>query len=91
LIDELAGIVGVNPEPFTLRELCNMAQGRNRAEWSRTAYIAATIINSNPFRKSTRPVQPCELNPYAQQEQQDKKPDYYISVKTLANAFIKKQ
>ncbi|MDR2169441.1 MAG: hypothetical protein LBP59_04795 [Planctomycetaceae bacterium] len=61
-----------------------MAQARNRAEWNRTAYLAATLINSNPFRKSTRMIQPNELNPYTQKPQQKKKPDFYVSVKEFA-------
>ncbi|MDR0608604.1 MAG: hypothetical protein LBG58_00665 [Planctomycetaceae bacterium] len=52
-----------------------------------TAYLAATLINSNPFRKSTRTVQPHELNPYAKHEKK-KEPNHYISIKTFAKAII---
>jgi len=59
LIFSLAGIVGVSPLEFTLRELLDMAVGRLRSEWERTAQISfminaafgkkADYKNHNPF------------------------------------------
>jgi hypothetical protein len=91
LINQLAGILGMNPDPFTLNDLSEMVHARNKAAWSHTAFISATIINSNPFRKNKRAVEPNELNPYAQQEQRHKKPDVYVSVKKFAKFITEKQ
>lgn len=43
-----------------------MAKGRQRAEWERTALLAA--IGANPYRdtkKHKKPFQPWEFNPFA--------------------------
>jgi len=42
---ESAAIVGVNPDPFTLRELLIMAEAKQRAAWNHTAQLAAIWAN----------------------------------------------
>lgn len=44
-----------------------MAEGRNRADWDRTAATLATIVNANPFRAG-QPIHPRQLNPYRARE-----------------------
>jgi hypothetical protein len=58
----LAGVVGINPDPLTLRRLSAMAHGRQRCLWEHTAVLQAQMINL--LRES--PVSPNELNPYVQ-------------------------
>jgi len=63
LIYELAGVLGINPDPFTLRELLWMAEGKGRENWNHTAALLATMINI--MRSKGRPaIKPSELNPY---------------------------
>ncbi|HEX4123764.1 MAG TPA: hypothetical protein VHY37_03495 [Tepidisphaeraceae bacterium] len=62
LIDRLAGIVGVNPGPLTLRQLSRMAQARREDEWSRCSHLLAKIHNCNRAN-SERAVSPDDMNP----------------------------
>jgi len=41
-----------------------MAEGRNRAAWSRTATILAMLANCNRDPKKTGPCSPDDYNPY---------------------------
>ena len=41
----MAGIVGVDPAPFKLRELRDMAHGRMKHEWEMTSKTIARLIN----------------------------------------------
>jgi len=65
LIYELAGIVGINPDPFTLRELLWMAEGKGRENWNHTASILALIFNVNRDSKKHHAARPSDFNPYA--------------------------
>jgi hypothetical protein len=42
---ELAGIVGVHPGPFTLRDLFRMARGKQKDEWGRFSHLIAATEN----------------------------------------------
>ncbi len=44
MIYEFAGVVGVGPGTFTLKELEWMAAGKLRAEWGQTKMILATMV-----------------------------------------------
>ena len=59
LIWHTAGILGVDPGPFTLRELLVMAEGRSRAAWNHTGSMMALLanINRDPKRRS-KPYRP---------------------------------
>ena len=46
-IYELAGAVGVNPEPYTFREIIWMYRGKGKDEWSRLSVVLATTANMN--------------------------------------------
>lgn len=50
-----------------------MATAHRRAEWDRTAWLCATLINSNPFREGP-PVTPDQCNPMVPEDQQAKAP-----------------
>jgi len=54
LIDELAGILGLDPDPYCLRRLYRMARGRIEQDWEYAAQICATIANSVRDPKTRR-------------------------------------
>ena len=51
-IYELAGIVGVDPKPFTLKKLFWMAEAKERSEWNRFSVLIAKLHNVNQTKKS---------------------------------------
>lgn len=60
MIWKLAGMVGLDPTPYTLRELWWMAHG----SWQQTAAILATLANAHrDQKKHPRAVQPADCNP----------------------------
>lgn len=63
-----------------MRELLWMVEGRNEAEWSRTACVLAMINNQNPYRK--RAVKPAEFMPGA-----DDREKYTMSLSEAARIF----
>lgn len=58
----LAGRLGIDPHPYSLRELTEMENARATEEWDHTSAILATIVNCRPFRKG-RLVDPQKLHP----------------------------
>jgi len=40
-------MIGCDPRPFTLRELCLMSLGKAKEKWSHTSAIITTIVNVN--------------------------------------------
>ena len=51
---ELAGILGVDPGPLTLRELVWMYAGRRREQWLHTAHVMALLANCHRDPKRRR-------------------------------------
>ena len=49
---ELAGVIGVNPRPFTLRKLLWMAEAKERSEWNRAASLMVKIHNAHIAKQS---------------------------------------
>lgn len=82
---EWAGIIGVSPWEFSLKELYLMMTGRQRAEWDRAAQLIATVKNLFATKKSeiSQPV-----NPYRQATQTGKD-DQVLKVdkKFMTNIF----
>jgi hypothetical protein len=65
MIYELAGVVGIDPGPLTLRELFWMVDGRRRDAWDRTAAQIAALFNAAPDPTGKRkPRQPSEFHPF---------------------------
>lgn len=56
----------MNPDPFTLRELVVMAEGRGKMEWGQTSCLMALIANIMRDPKKSKSVKPSEFNPYLQ-------------------------
>ena len=65
IVWELAGIVGVDPGPLTLRELVWLAEARQREAWSHTSQILAMLYNSHRG-KAARAMKPAEFNPFVE-------------------------
>ncbi len=62
---ELAGAVGLDPRPCTLRQLLWAYQGRARFEWSHTSALWAPLVNAIRDPKLKRePWQPDDVNPF---------------------------
>lgn len=55
----MAGEIGIDPHPLTLRQLADMVRGRRRAEWDRVASLGAWIAATGGVT-----VDPLALNPY---------------------------
>ena len=64
LIYQLAGIVGVDPGPFTLAELIDMVDGRQRDDWERHSALLCLIAIANRGSKQ-KEFKPQEFNPFA--------------------------
>lgn len=64
MIYNLAGVLGVDPGPLTLRELLWMAEGRGKSVWIHTSSLLAAIWSGNPNMKKPRLFKPREFNPY---------------------------
>jgi hypothetical protein len=92
LIYQLAGMVGVDPAPLTLRELLWMADGKGRDEWARTALVCSILANCHRDpKKKPRPYTPAEFNPFVKK---DKRNNMILitkdNVHLLREAFIGK-
>ena len=69
---ETAGRAGVDPGPYKLRELCQMADGRSKAEWDQTAVLACALYNA--IRDPKRKRQPFTIADFHPFETRQKKP-----------------
>jgi len=60
----LAGIIGVHPREWSLRELFDAVRGRRREEWNHTCAVLAQLaeIHRDP-KKRTRPYDAGEFHP----------------------------
>jgi len=47
-------VLGLDPGPFTLRELLEMADGRARERWTHTSWLLAMMANVNRDPKKSR-------------------------------------
>ena len=63
MIWQLAGLLGVDPGPLTLRELVWMAEARLQAEWAQTSSVMALIANANRDPKKHGPFKPGDFDP----------------------------
>ena len=59
-------MLGIDPGPFTLRELMDMAEGRARERWTHTSWLLAMMANVNRDPKKSRVFHPDDFNPYAE-------------------------
>ena len=61
----MAGIIGLDPGPLTLRELLLMAESRSQDNWAHTSAILALVANVNRDPKKSRAFKPSDFNPHA--------------------------
>jgi hypothetical protein len=61
---ELAGVIGVHPGPWSLRELLAAVKGRQRELWNHTSSLLAQLaeIHRDP-KKRSRPYDAAEIHP----------------------------
>lgn len=64
----MAGVLGVDPGPFSIRELYWMAEGRRTSQWDHTALLAATVLNSRQGITRAHLIAPRRLHPDYQTE-----------------------
>jgi len=83
-----AGIVGVDPGPYTLREILWMRDGREMTEWNRTAWVCALIANVNRDPKKSKAFQPIDFHPMRKDIEKDQ-PKQRVGIEAL-RAFLPK-
>ncbi len=64
----MAGILGIDPGPFTARQLLAMADGKAAFEWAQTSLLASVIHNSQ-LTDPSQAKPPIEFNLYERQKQ----------------------
>ena len=84
----LAGILGIHPGPFKLRELRRMALGRMRHEWQMTSTMTAELINIQ-LGKDARPLPHDFLNPFKDLEAKISRETEAPGVDPLAAQMLK--
>jgi len=60
---QIAGVVGVDPGPLTLRELLWMHESRVRDQWNHTSSILALTANCHRDPKKTASFAPQDFHP----------------------------
>jgi hypothetical protein len=88
LIYELAGAVGVDPGPYTLRELDLMARGRGRMLWGIASHVLALVANVHR-KPGSSPIEAASLNPFAELDRTEVKQRPRVGVSAL-KAFLRK-
>ena len=63
-----AGIVGIDPGPFKLRQLLVMAEAKSRQAWNHTASILAMLANTHRDPKKSRAARPADFHPHHRNE-----------------------
>jgi len=63
--------LGIDPGPFSLRELWWMSEAiefRDKTEWNRISALMALLCNINRDPKRTKSFSPADFNPYMQKQ-----------------------
>ncbi len=68
----IAGSIGVDPRPLTLRQLLWMAEGLGRERWAHTSWVCTLIANTHRDPKRGRPFKPSDFDPYARQDRRNR-------------------
>ena len=74
LVWQLAGVLGLDPGPFTLRELLVMGEARSQQAWGHTSALLAMLANVHRDAKKTRPYKPADFNPHLRQPMTSRSP-----------------
>jgi len=62
MIWEIAGILCIDPLPYTFRELAWMVKAHQQDVWTKISHIMASALNANPFLKEAYKAD--DVNPY---------------------------
>ncbi len=87
LVWQHAGILGVNPGPFTLRELCVMSKARKKDEWTRTSASLAMLHNINRDPKKCEARTPDYFNPFAERKTEKRVVDSKLAFKIMKDTW----
>ena len=66
----MAGVIGIDPGPLTLRELLLMAEARSEHNWAHTSALLALIANVNRDPKKSKAYKPADFNPFSERVRQ---------------------
>ena len=64
----MAGFCGLDPGPYTARELIWLAEGRDKRNWNYACAILAALANQFKNKGDT-PVDAAQLHPYGEEAQ----------------------
>lgn len=73
MIYQLAGILKMDPSPFTVRELLIMAEAARRDAWDRLSVLLSLVYNAHRGPKAPY-LAPEAFNPYTVQTAKNAKP-----------------
>ena len=90
MIWQCAGVLGIEPGPRTLRELIDMAQARQHADWNRTAALMALIANVNRDPKRGRAMKPADFHPMLEIRREKARP-LRGNIRMLKAVFVDQQ
>ena len=88
MIYELAGFVGIDPDPLTLRELAWMARGRASRLWDHTASLLAMTANVHRDPKRSRTHRPVDFHPFEKRRRGGMSP---AALRKLKPLFVKQE
>ena len=54
----------MNPDPFTMRELLSMVEGRGKFAWGMTSSLMALMANLNRDPRKGNAATPADFNPF---------------------------
>lgn len=74
---------------MTLRDLCIMAEAKQRERWNHTATLLATMINLTRNPKKSQPAKPEDFNPFIKKEPPPKLKGN--DLKILKDIFVKRK
>jgi hypothetical protein len=60
----LAGVIGIDPGPHTMRQLRIMAMARQRSDWNRTASMMSLFANANRDPAKSKVFVPADFHPF---------------------------
>jgi len=98
-IYQIAGVVGVDPGPLTLRELMAMYESSRDEAWDRTSHVVCMIANCNrDHKKHPDPFSPSDFHPFQRPRhgtasqlsaEQQSEPKLRVPITILKDAWLR--
>ena len=85
---QLAGIVGLDPRPLTLRQLLYMVEGKRANDWQMVSAVMALIFNCHKSNE-TKPREPKDFNPFEYKKEKGREIKSMNELKGLFGAVQK--